>query len=387
VNKRLLFVGVSSMQNHAGQHKLYFLADAFSRQGIPVTILVPDLEENRAFFADKPDVMARFYPPGSAFGDAWRKARIVAEGRWSAIWLVGVGLRSFILRSPSVRHVPIIKDFDEFPSMIESFSPIRRTYLRWIERRMVAQAQGFTCASAHIEDTVRKQRPELGDRLLRMRVAISADEHDVDGALASRLREESAGRPIFLYVGSVNRFYEDQIDEIIRLSEVLHRRGSRARIVIAGGGPDLDYFKLKASNSAGGKMVEFAGHVRRHRDLPSYMDAASVLLFPFAANPFNLSRCPTKAFHYAAANRPVVTNKTGEVAALFGPSAFYYPERDVEAFADRCEDALYRSATYENGIPFDTLTWEARAKQFSEWLSRHGWLPGVPISNSHPVEA
>jgi len=374
VSDRLLFVGVSSMQEHAGQYKLYFLADAFGRQGIPVTVLVPDMEENRAFFLNKPHVEAHFYPPSHALGDLWSKSRFVNQGAWSAIWVVGVGLRSFLIRRRSAKGTPIVKDFDEFPSMIGSVGWLRRVYLRWIERRLVAQAQGFTCASAFLEDAVRRQRPEIGERLLRLPVAISAAEHVVKPDLVSRLQKESVGRPVLLYVGSVNRFYEDQLDEVIALAGVLHRRGSCSRLRLVGGGPDLEYFKAKATTAQVGDALEFVGHAPRG-DLASYMEAAGVLIFPFAANAFNLSRCPTKAYNYAAANRPVVTNRNGEVARLFGDAALYYPEHDVEALADLCDRALASRTGFNNGIPFATLTWDARAGQFRTWLAARNWLP------------
>jgi glycosyltransferase involved in cell wall biosynthesis len=124
-----------------------------------------------------------------------------------------------------------------------------------------------------------------------------------------------------------------------------------------------------------GDTLEFAGYVRRNGDLAAHMAAAQVLIFPFPASPFNLSRCPTKAFHYAAANRPVVTNMTGEVAALFGDKAMYYPEGDAEALADRCQEALAQADGFNNGIPFGSLTWQARADEFERWLDAHGWLP------------
>lgn len=387
MNKPLLFVGVSSMKDHAGQYKLYFLADAFGRQGIPVTVLVPDMEENRAFFADKPHVEAHFYESRSALSDFWRKSSFVSRGQWKAIWLVGVGLRSFLWRRGAAARIPIIKDFDEFPSMISSFSNPRRRYLRWIERQLVAQAQGFTCASAFIETTVRRQRPEIGNKLLRLPVAISSSEHSINPDLVARFKQSAHGQPLLLYIGSVSRFYEDQLDEIIELAKVLHRRGSRARLRVVGGGPDLDYFRSKGAAAQVGTTLEFAGHAPREQ-LASHMEAADVLVFPFAANAFNLSRCPTKAYNYAAANRPIITNKTGEVAALLGDAALYYPEKDVEALASLCEQALANPAHYDNKIAFRSLTWEARADQFSAWLAQHDWLPdtrdtanaSVPVS-------
>jgi glycosyltransferase involved in cell wall biosynthesis len=375
-------MGVSSMRDHAGQHKLYFIADNFGRQGIPVTVLLPDLEENRAYFEDKPHVRTHFYASGVALRDAWRKTQFVWEGNWSCVWVVGVGLRSYLLRRRSARRTPIVKDFDEFPSMLENISLFRRTYLKFIESRMIAQADGFTCASSFLEQFVRRIRPKLRDRILRLPVAISGNEHRVDPDMVQRLRNESKGRPILLYVGSVNRMYEDQLDEIIGLATVLRRRNSQAIVRVAGAGPDMEYFRTKAIAAHLGDTLEFIGHVDRGIALASHMEAAQVLLFPFAADPFNLSRCPTKAFHYAAANKPVVTNRTGEVANLFQDKALYYPERSVEAFANVCEEAIALGVRYNNGIPFERLTWESRAKQFMNWLDAQNWLP-ASVNISH----
>jgi glycosyltransferase involved in cell wall biosynthesis len=370
----MLFVGVSSMRDHAGQYKLYFLADEFGRRGIPVTVLVPDIDENRAFFADKPHVATHFYPMGSASEDSRRKSEFVNAGDWSSLWVVGVGLRSFIKRKGKAKEIPLIKDFDEFPSMIGSNGTLRRIYLQWIERRLISQAQGFTCASAFLENAVRKQRPKIGDKLLRLRVAISSAEHVVKPGLVAEMKKQSGDRPVLLYIGSISRFYEDQLEEILKLATTLHQRQANLCLRVVGGGPDLEYYKAKAAAIPGSQLLQFTGQVPRE-DLASHMEAADVLVFPFAANTFNLSRCPTKAFNYAASNRPLVTNRNGEVAALFGESAFYYPEQDVEALATLCQKALAERGTFNNGIPFRSLTWEARADQFSEWLDAKGWLP------------
>jgi glycosyltransferase involved in cell wall biosynthesis len=383
VSKRLLFVGVSSMKDHAGQDKLYFLSDELARKGVPVTVLVPDLQENRAFFADKPYVEAMFYPGGWAVGDAWRKTQMIGKGKWSAVWLVGVGIRSYVFKTPFSQEFPIIKDFDEFPSMIESAGALRRAYLRFFERRMIYQAEGFTCASAFLEDAVRKLRPDIGSRLLRLPVAIGSDEQKTDPAFLQRLMDASEGRAILLYVGSIGRLYEEQLDELIQLAVILKRRKSNAIVRIAGSGPDMEYFKAKAAAADIGGHLEFIGHVSRSGNLAAHMKAARVLIFPFPSSPFNISRCPTKAFHYAAANRPLVTNRVGEVAALFKDKAFYYPERDVEAMADQCIEAIRSADTYDNGISFPSLTWAERSTRFHEWLKAQSWAPS---SREQPLE-
>jgi hypothetical protein len=115
VNKRLLFAGVSTMRDHAGQHKLYFIADALGRSGVPVSVLVPDREENRAFLEDRPHIDSHFYRPGSVLSDVRQRAETLRGGDWAAVWVVGVGLRSLVLRRQRTRRVPLVKDFDEFP--------------------------------------------------------------------------------------------------------------------------------------------------------------------------------------------------------------------------------------------------------------------------------
>lgn len=373
MSKRLLFAGISTMRDHAGQHKLYFIADAFGRIGIPVSVLVPDFPENREFLSAHPHIEALYYPSGSVSSDIGARTRVLQRGDWSAVWVVGVGLRSWMMRKRR-GGPPIIKDFDEFPSMIDSFGPMRRAYLRWIEQRMIVQADGFTCASEFLEQTVRRRLGRRVPRLLRLPVAISEHEHRVDPEKVARLRAADGNRPVLLYIGSLNRFYEDQLNEVMSLAAILRARGSPAIVRILGGGPDEAHFKAQALAENAGGTLQFAGHVNR-ADLASHMDAARVLLFPFPASPFNLSRCPTKAFHYAAANRPIVTNRTGEVAALLGDSASYYPEHDVEALAAACERLLAAGDRFDNRIPFASLTWRARAQQFSQWLGLHNWSP------------
>ena len=264
------------------------------KRGLPVTTLVPDFEENRAFFANRPWIEALYYPHRYALGDVIRRSRVLGEDRWSAAWVVGVGLRSCLLRGSRRRHIPIIKDFDEFPSMIGSFSPARRMYLRMVERLMIGQADGFTCASALLEDTVRALRPGINGRLCRLPVAISENEHVADPELVSRIREANAGRPTLLYVGSMSRFYEDQINEVISLAAELRSRGSNARVRILGGGPDLGYFRAKAERPGVGDTLEFAGHDRRE-DLASHMEASECPRVPFPLEPVQPFTLPDKS--------------------------------------------------------------------------------------------
>jgi glycosyltransferase involved in cell wall biosynthesis len=375
MSKRILFVGACSVEHDASQHKLYFMAAVLARAGLPISVFLPDFPENVAFFAKAgAGVETHFFPRGNPVAEMLRKAVFVRRGNWSCIYVVGVGLRSFLLPGVKKRGTLLIQDFDELPSLIPTFSKLRYAYLRLIEWAMIAQADAFTCASQFLIDRVGSQRKKLRDRIFHLPVAISADEHRVDASLSAAIRKRMNGRSVFLYVGSMNRFY--QIDELLNLARLLRERKSNAFIRVLGGGPDLEAFKEEVVSSSLQDWIGFEGHARRE-ELASHMDAADVLLFPFHNTAFNVSRCPTKAYHYAAANRPVVTNRLGEVAKLLGASGFYYQEGNLGEMADGCERALQAAPTFDNGLSFESLTWDHRALQFAEVLAKLGVAPTV----------
>ncbi len=373
MNKRdILFVGIASVETDASQHKLYFLATALARRGLKVSVLVPSHPENVAFFPQHgQDIETIFFPPCSPWQEMWTKFILCGRGEWSCVYIVGVGVRSLISRRRLRGRPKIIQDFDELPSLIDTFSPLRRKYLQAIENFLWSRADGFVCASRFLVNEAHRRRPELDRAILALPVAIAPEECQAEPALATALRHQDQDRPLYLYVGSMNRFY--QIDELIELAKILRAEQSTAFISVLGGGPDLDYLRASAVTAKVTNWIGFAGHIAREQ-LASYLAAADVLLFPFHNTPFNVSRCPTKAFHYAAANRPVVTNRLGEVEALLGETAFYYREADIKDMADACRRAMVSREKFSNGIALESLTWDRRAATFLDWLYDLGWL-------------
>lgn len=233
---------------------------------------------------------------------------------------------------------------------------------------MLNRATGLTCASAFLVNWAKQHRPWAPEAsILYLPVAIGADEHVVSPSLSSAVRERFPGKKVLVYVGTISRLY--QIDEIVGLAIAMKARRDDFKVLVCGDGPDLVWLKDLATKKGVRQEIHFEGRVAR-RDIASYLDAASALLFPFHGNRHNLARCPTKAYHYAAANRPLVTNRVGEVARLFGDSAFYYREGDAQSMADACELVLSGAQMFSHAIPFRSLTWEDRCDAYVSWL--HG---------------
>jgi len=364
----LLFVGTSSIDVNATQQKLYFLAAELARRGRRVAACVPDFPENRAFFEKRGQGVEAIYTPRSGpLAEVRRKHGLIGARKWAAVHVIGVGVRTLLRHRRRVGTAPLLHDFDENLTSIGGLRPWHRLYLRWVEAQMMSRAAGFSCASEYLVDWVRGQRPELGPEILYSPVAISADEHVVRPELSRSVRERFAGRHVLVYVGTISRIY--QIGEILDLAAALKGRRDDFTVLICGDGVDRAAYQDESVRRGLGGVVHFEGRISR-TDVASYLDAASVLLFPFHDTRHNRARCPTKGFHYAAANRPLVTNRVGEVARVFGDTAFYYAEKDVRAMADACGLALRASPGFNSGIPFYRLTWEERADRYESWFGR-----------------
>jgi len=88
------------------------------------------------------------------------------------------------------------------------------------------------------------------------------------------------------------------------------------------------------------------------------MEAARVLLFPFPATPFQPVPLPDQVLSLRRGDRPVVTNRVGEVAELLGKLRFYYRAGDVEDMARACQRALEVEPSFPTASSLDALTWE-----------------------------
>ena len=369
----LLLVGTCAVDQDASQQKLYFLAAGLAHAGRPVRVLVPDLAANRALLGKlAPEIPATFYPFRHAAAEFRIKNALVSSLAPAVAYVVGLGLRSTLTAGRPWSHPRVIQDLDELPSAITTFSAARRLYCRAIEAVAWRRSHAFTLASDYLVEAARRRRPNLGDKILHLPVAISREEHVVDPALAAALRQRHHGRRVLLYIGSMNRFY--QVDELLELAAAFAVRDPTVLIRVLGDGPDLGHFREQAQARSLAATIAFEGHVAREH-LASHMDAADTLLFPFHDTLFNRTRCPTKSYHYAAARRPVVTNRLGEVAKLFGESACYYRQGDIADLVAACERALARRDGFSNGLSFEELTWDARAAAFDRWLDQLGWLP------------
>lgn len=367
----ILFLGTSSVDGNASQQKVYFLSAALETKGWKIATALHDFPANRKL-ADRLGLAdVRWLPWTGAAADFRRKQTLIRSHSWDAVQSVGIGIRTLQTKVGGVRRPKVFYDFDERVSSIRALGRMRGIYHRLVETWMCRQGDGFTCASEYLLNWLRRARPELSQELLYLPVAISPLEHQEDSAIIAEIRNRFGDQQVATYLGMLCPIYRDQMEEVLDLARAWRGREANRVVWILGGGEDLEYWRQRVREERLESLVIFEGFVARDR-IASYLASSAILVFPFAPTEQNLSRCPTKAYHYAASGRPLVTNRVGEVGRLFGSSAHYYEPGDGPGMLAAADRALASVTSGGPRVDFRQLTWEARAETYSQWLENMG---------------
>ena len=116
------------------------------------------------------------------------------------------------------------------------------------------------------------------------------------------------------------------------------------RLVLIGDSPKVSrvpYVRAFAEELGVADRVVLVGGVPR-RELPEYLDAATVLALARPSSRQGDAGMPTKVGEYLATGRPVVMTRTGEIDAYLedGVNVYFAPPDDASAFADRLRHVL-----------------------------------------------
>jgi len=362
---RIAFLGTSNPGVNASQVRLYHLARGMADAGHQVTVVVPDDPVNREFPVTRESAVAvHLFKARSAIAEVFTKFREVSAGNFDVVHVVGIGARSLQLVGRPFRRPFYVQDYDEAMTVQEGHSRARRAYYSIAEGLTRQRAHGVVVASRSLECLVRERRPDLGRRLLYLPIGYDPSFEGASENLDSQLRAMVGERRVLTWVGSFWPAF--RIDEIIDLAATLARRGRPLAFMLVGDGPSLEATRsLVAARKLSNVLLP--GRVSL-ADLQAYLRISEVFLLPFPETPQNLYRCPTKLFQYIAYNRPIVTNRVGEVAEALGGDGFYYQSRSVESMADACEKAIASSAKYDRSGLIPPIYWSERARQYSNWI-------------------
>lgn len=278
-----------------------------------------------------------------------------------------------------VRMPPLFLDTDDWEGrggmneLLDYSVAERRLYAfqeQWLPRRVC----GVTVASRALEGI------HLGMGIGRERVLYLPncvdDRPPGDGR---RVRERlgiPAGTPVLLLY---TRFFEFGQDKLHNVFAEVYRKVPGVRFLVVGKGRRGEEEELVAASRARGfaDALVMAGWVEPP-ELPDYLAAGDVAIYPFADTLVNRAKCPAKLTELLRAGLPVVADRVGQIAEYVAPelgSLLSDPD-DWGGMAARAVELLLeperRSATgvIARRYLLENFGWERFALLLSEFYSR-----------------
>ncbi|HEY6871431.1 MAG TPA: glycosyltransferase family 4 protein [Geobacteraceae bacterium] len=253
----------------------------------------------RAALAEKPDLVHLFKPKG--YG----------------------GLAAMLQLSCDclgIRMPPLFLDTDDWEGKggmneIIEYSTVERRLYAFQEQWLPPRMRGVTVASRMLEDIV------LGMGLGRERVLYLPncvdDQPRGDGRRVRERHGIGPGVPVLLLY---TRFFEFSQEKLHSVFAEVHRRVPEVRFLVVGKGRANEEEQLVAASLERGfrDALVLAGWVEP-AELPDYLAAGDVAIYPFADTLVNRAKCPAKLTELLRAGVPVVADRIGQIPEYVAP--------------------------------------------------------------------
>ncbi len=253
---------------------------------------------------------------------AWRLFRCALKEKPDLIHLFkpkGYGglatMAMIMLRRAGFRLPPVLLDTDDWEGSggmneLHGYSSLEQRVYAFQEKWLSRHAAAVTVASRGLEEMSRK----LGvpdSRLLYLPNCVRGQRAGDGEAVRARLGIAPDTPVVLLYT----RFFEFEQDRLASVFAEIHRRLPAVRFLVVGQGRHGEEAQLLAAGREAGfaEDLVMAGWVEPG-DLPDYLAAGDVAIYPFSDTLVNRCKCPAKLTELLLAGCPVVGDRVGQVA-------------------------------------------------------------------------
>ena len=255
----------------------------------------------------------------------------------------------------------LVTDIDEQLSRVYGF-PTRGLMRRW-ERTARRHSDLAIVVSRDMEEGFGRLEPRA--RLGLLPNAVDLESFDRYRGRAEEIRVRHGHRPTVTYMGFLLARY--QAEAVVEVAEVVTRERPEVEFVIIGKGPMKGELEARVAEKGLGERVRFTGFVG-DEEVPGYLCASDVLLFPIEDNEMNRARSPNKVHQFCAAEVPIVTNRVGEVGNTLGEYGIYYEFGSVEDCAAKVLGALGSGEPRPPRALAEANCWARRTEQYLEMV-------------------
>lgn len=253
----------------------------------------------RAALAEKPDLVHLFKPKG--------------YGGLAAMLIV-------MLQQAGLRLPPLFLDTDDWEGEggmndLHPYAGLEKRFYRFQEQWLTRRVLGVTVASRGLQQMVAAMHIEPS-RILYLPNCVTESARG-DGAAARRKLDIALDAPVVLLY---SRFFEFAQEKLHLVFERIYLRVPGVRLLVVGKGRAGEETQLLAAGREKGfaGSLVMAGWVEPV-ELPDYLAAGDVAIYPFADNLVNRAKCPAKLTELLLAERAVVADRVGQLAEYIQP--------------------------------------------------------------------
>lgn len=314
---------------------------------------------------------------------AWRMFRAALDGKPDVVHLFkpkGYGglaaLLQLFLSRIGLHLPPLFVDCDDREGRggmneLHPYTLPERVLFDFQERCIPRRAAGVTVASRALHDMI------LGMDVAESKIfylpnCASAAPLPGGRGVRERLGLASDVPVVLLYT----RFFEFEQEKLHFLFQEIHRRIPSVRFLVVGRGRHGEEELLRcAAQERGfsGALLE-AGWIPPE-EMPGYLAAADVALYPFADTAINRSKCPAKLIELLRAGVPVVADGVGQIGEYIehGASGLLCSHEAWQEMADGAVGLLLeperRRAMGDAAMRriAESFSWEGYAAGLAEW--------------------
>lgn len=201
--------------------------------------------------------------------------------------------------------VPHLYDMhSSLPQQVSNFGytgmPGLETILGWLERFMIAGSKVVIVICPDLADTARRVRADVPTVLIENAPGSGDAPTAGSGDAVRTALGLASDTPVAVYTGTFEHY--QGLDLLYAAMAIVRGHRPDARLVVVGGtGPQVEKARRQVASLGIADVVIFSGQ-RPSEEIPSYLDAATLLVSPRSTG----TNTPLKIYQYLRSGRPIV---------------------------------------------------------------------------------
>jgi glycosyltransferase involved in cell wall biosynthesis len=362
--RRITFLTTGDIRKIATMKRALGMAGPLADLGWEVSIVAMDCSENRSRISASCDARIEvvYFKEGSAFSERRQKSRIIRALGPDILYCCSYSFRNRCGRSDLRPESRLVVEHSELASAILGLPRVKRWLYAYYEWLSVKRADMIVAASRWLQEFYLNRSLPSGKKSMPVTYlpyAHDIDLEQIDADASEQLRSKYKDAFNLVFLGSMIRNYG--LFLMLEAIRQLRDDKNKYKLHLIGDGPDLDEARNYIRTHDISHMVVITGYLPE-ASLSAYLQMADAFLVPLYPTIQDQARCPSKTYMYLPFQKPVLTCRIGESAALFEDDRFFFRSGNPSDLADKVR-ALRKDVRIPLPDPAHH-SWKERAHSF-----------------------